>query len=254
MWCSLLCFLWTSNHFLLLEYVAAVLTLYLSIFSLALLLPQGIILLSEALEKLGNSLYFGRRPDMWMAAPSYPSLKPLAGYVSDYLERMVVFKDWLDNGPPVIFWVSGFFFTQAFLTGSKQNFARKFTIPIDTLDFDFEMMDKEHYDQRPADGVYVRGLFFDGARWDSGKKVLADSYPKVLFSAAPVMWLKPAKLDEMADIPHYECPCYKTSDRRGVLATTGHSSNFVMYIRIPADRPQEAWIEAGVALLTQLDD
>jgi dynein heavy chain len=59
--------------------------------------------------------------------------------VQDYLERMAVFGKWLDEGNPVVYWVSGFFFTQAFLTGSKQNFARKFTIPIDTLDTDFEV-------------------------------------------------------------------------------------------------------------------
>jgi dynein heavy chain len=79
-------------------------------------------------------------------------------------------------------------------------------------------------------------------------------HPKVLFSTAPVMWLRPSKICDMKEFKHYNCPCYKTSDRRGVLATTGHSSNFVMYIRIPADRPERLWIEGGVALLTQLDD
>lgn len=60
--------------------------------------------------------------------------------------------------------------------------------------------------------------------------------PQVLFVKAPCMWLRPGTTDSFKTCNHYNCPLYRTADRRGVLATTGHSTNFVMFVKVCAVR------------------
>ena len=84
--------------------------------------------------------------------------------------------------------------------------------------------------------------------------MLAECEPKVLFVELPMMWLRPTKLEELEAKPHYKCPLYKTSERKGTLSTTGHSTNFVMFLQLPSDQPESHWVNRGVAGLTQLAD
>ena len=213
---------------------------------------KGQIVMTGELDALGNAMFDGKIPAMW-AKKSYPSLQPLAAYISELVRRLETLQKWIDEGAPPMFWITGFFFTHAFLTGVLQNYARKYKLPIDTVVFDFEAMPANHdFTKKPDDGAYCNGMFIEGAKWSDENMTLVESDPKVLFTEMPVFWFKPTTQDKRADFPHYLCPIYRTAERRGVLATTGHSSNFVINLTVPSDKPQNHWIKRGVAGLLSL--
>ncbi|CAB3257081.1 unnamed protein product [Arctia plantaginis] len=214
---------------------------------------KGLIIMSQALDLQSNAMLLGKIPSNW-AQVSYPSLKPLSSYVSDFIERLNMLKDWYENGKPPTFWLSGFFFTQALLAGSVQNYARDKQLPIDLLIFDFEVRYMDYEEVPPQCGVYVRGLFMGGGRWDRKNFVIAEQLPKILNDVLPVVWLCPKLKSKFVEGLRYKCPLYKTLERQGVLATTGLSSNFVLAFYLPSDKPSDHWIQRSVALLLQLDN
>ena len=324
------------------------------------------MLITEELQQARLQIIRGTIPALWRPA-SYPSLKPLGSYIRDLALRIKTLKEWVRaEKPPAVFWLSGFFFTQSFLTAILQNYSRKYDIAIDSLAFEFEFLKAKDPTDRaveifdaeaaakkglkvtePEDGALVSGLFLEGCRWDYENQCLAESIPKELYADVPIIHLKPtevvagkqstlrtktkndttikntpadvadvysnindqsgnpkknqtevyrardsmhkssgglgsvatdAALDfEEPDVEEreetcYQCPLYRTSERKGVLKTTGHSSNFVIYVHVPmpmygemtargqgADKSlvqeqkkQGHWLKRGAAMLCQL--
>jgi len=226
---------------------------------------KGLVVMSADLESMSNALYTNGVPELW-AKKAFPSLKPLAAWVEDLSQRLDFVITWVANGPPAAYWVSGFFFPQAFLTGTLQNYARKYKVAIDTVDFDFSVQKSFGKDisKRPDDGCYIYGLFLEGARWDAVEYCIAESQPKELFVDFPAIHLDPQVNRKPPPDGIYACPCYKTTVRAGLLSTTGHSTNFVLMVEVPSKEPCSGnfhkyvetysahWIKRAVALFTTL--
>lgn len=69
----------------------------------------GEVVMSEELDKMATSLFNNEVPASWNAV-GFLSLKPLASWMVDLLKRVEFLSDWIKGGPPVSYWVSGFFF------------------------------------------------------------------------------------------------------------------------------------------------
>merc|ERR1712242_238289 len=136
---------------------------------------------------------------------------------------------WLEHGMPATYVINKFYFTHGFLTGALQNYARKYGIPIDTMDFDYEVIKDEANAVSPDDGIHVTGMYMEACRWDDENFCIGESAPKVLFAVAPMIWIKPAKKED--------------------IDTTGRSTNFVGFVALPSDVDIKHWIKRGAALM-----
>ncbi len=252
---------------------------------------KGLIVMSDTLEAIFDSFLMNQVPQLWNKN-GYLSTKSLSSWTEDFIIRIEHIQSWIKDGQPSSSWISGFFFPQSFLTAVLQTHARKYSLPIDFLKFDFEILEttlsqKEIFEQRqnqifntqelykklkiPEDGIYVHGLFIEAGKWDNSRGGLCDADIRELTSVLPVLWLKPCR--ELQINNRYDAPLYKTPVRAGrdnaknfililfnfsffagVLSTTGHSTNFVLSILIKSRKMPSFWTLRGTALVTLLTD
>lgn len=209
----------------------------------------GDIVMTEDLDKMSEAIFNNQVPPTWVKK-GFLSLKPLASWIEDCNKRIDFLNDWITGGTPSIYWVSGFFFPQAFFTGTLQNYARGNTIAVDKISFGFEFLDDkkpEDFKEKPEIGCVTYGLYLEGCKWDYNTHKLADSDPKKLFVELPIIHFVPIAERAKPMDGIYFMPVYKVLSRTGTLSTTGHSTNFVMKIEVPTDIEAGVWIKAGVA-------
>eukprot|EP00792_Barthelona_sp_PAP020_P008883 TRINITY_DN3255_c1_g1_i1.p1 TRINITY_DN3255_c1_g1~~TRINITY_DN3255_c1_g1_i1.p1 ORF type:complete len:3803 (+),score=1118.83 TRINITY_DN3255_c1_g1_i1:106-11514(+) len=203
---------------------------------------EGIVVMSEHLSDILNSLYDARVPKTWTRL-SWES-PTLGDWLADVDSRCQQYRSWLDlpkDSKPSAFWLGGFYNPQGFLTAVKQEIARAHQgWALDTLHIVTTVKDYtiESVKNPPEEGVYVHGLFLEGCRWNAIDKKLDESSPKELLSELPVLHISASD-----QAPHtqssYDCPVYFTQKRR----------NHIFNVQLPSSASANHWIIRGVALL-----
>jgi len=213
----------------------------------------GEVAMSQELDDMYMCFLMVKVPPAWKI---YDSLKSLGSWYPDLNSRVGFIHNWMCNGVPHVFRLSAFVFPQGFLTGALQFHARKHQIPIDLLSFDFEVSPfetEEQVKELPKNGIYISGLFLEGAMWNQSQKILTDLPAGQLFRQMNVINFIPVDEVKEYEKKKYLCPVYKTAERKGVLTTTGLSSNFILAVTLPCseDNPDK-WTLRGAALITEI--
>lgn len=216
---------------------------------------RGEIAMIDTIESVCSSMSIGKLPTQW-ASKSYPSIKPLSSYVTDLIARLEFLQHWIDYEEPKVFWMPGFYFTQSFITAILQNFARTNKVQIDLVSLENLVTSYESdTDVEQQIGVLIKGLYLEGARWDRISGTLDEPMPRILFDKLPIfdMIAKNSPLDNcLKSDGEYNAPLYQTTERRGTLSTTGHSTNFIMFLQLKTETNIEHWVNRGTAVFCQL--
>ncbi|XP_069857585.1 dynein axonemal heavy chain 2 isoform X2 [Dipodomys merriami] len=212
---------------------------------------QGLIVMSTSLEEIFNCIFDAHVPPLWGKA--YPSQKPLASWTRDLALRVEQFELWASRArPPVLFWLSGFTFPTGFLTAVLQSSARQNNISVDCLSWEFivSTVDDSNLVYPPKDGVWVRGLYLEGAGWDWKNSCLVEAEPMQLVCLMPTIHFRPAESRKKSAKGMYSCPCYYYPNRAG----TSDRASFVIGIDLRSGAmTSDHWIKRGTALLMSLD-
>jgi dynein heavy chain len=241
---------------------------------------DGEIVMTEELAATTNDIFNAKVPRLWMyhATGNERSWinSTMGLWMSNFADRDVQIRNWLNNDRPPHFSFRGFFNPQGFLTAMKQEVTRKHHVDgwaLDDVIYHTEVTEYEKIEsvsKGPREGVYISGLFLDGASWSKATSSLVESEPKKLFAPLPVLYVtgttKKLRHDHIKSGAYgpngpYECPLYKYKIRQDryfigmvSLSSRAQPAGASGVGSIARDAPKSSfWILRGVALTCSRD-
>eukprot|EP00754_Rhynchopus_humris_P030089 Rhum_TRINITY_DN15257_c1_g1::Rhum_TRINITY_DN15257_c1_g1_i3::g.146501::m.146501/K10408/DNAH; dynein heavy chain, axonemal len=218
---------------------------------------SGIVVMSAHLQEARDALYDAKVPPRWIVV-SWPS--PTMGlWFEEVLTRQRQLDSWTKEDRPPKFWLTGFYNPQGFLTSVRQEVTRGhknegWALDDVVLKTEVQKMERHEVDRAPAEGVYVYGLYLEGAGWDKGRQRLKDPLPKEPPRELPVLYVTAVQNDDGKKQPgrqnkqvinKYDCPCYKYPRRNDI--------NWVFDVSLSCEEEKHHWQLRGACLLCTVE-
>ncbi|PIK59135.1 hypothetical protein BSL78_03940 [Apostichopus japonicus] len=182
---------------------------------------DGTIIMSENLKDALDNMYDARVPRLWEKV-SWESTT-LGFWFTELIERNTQFRLPDCHAQEI--------------TRAHKGWALDSVV----LHNDMTRFMKEDIASAPAEGVYVHGLFLDGAGWVAETADLWSHQPKILFTPLPVAHVYAINATGTKDPRLYECPVYKKPRRTDLT--------YIFPLLLKTVQHPDHWILRGVALL-----
>ena len=222
---------------------------------------KGEVVMTAELQETLDSIFDAKVPFYWentLTGDEFSWRLPTLGlWFTSLLNRDTQYRSWLDNGSPKSFWLTGFFNPNGCLTAMKQDVTRKHRSEkwaLNDIVYHTEVTSFERIEQiknLPNEGMYIHGLFLEGAAWSKQEGILVESQPKVLFVPLPVLFIsgntkkneEKSRKEMFGSIGPYECPVYKYGNR------TDKNLIFFANLKCTEENYPKKWVLRGTALL-----
>uniref|UniRef100_A0A8C9TU55 Dynein axonemal heavy chain 10 n=1 Tax=Scleropages formosus TaxID=113540 RepID=A0A8C9TU55_SCLFO len=210
----------------------------------------GEVGMSSELDEVARAFFNGQIPAIWRKlAPD--TLKSLGNWMVHFKRRFDQYSSWVEEGEPIVMWLSGLHIPESYLTALVQATCRKNGWPLDRSTL-YTQVTKyntaEEVTEKPGQGCFVSGLYLEGADWDIEEGCLVRSKPKVLVVQLPVLKVIPIEAHRLKLQNTLRTPVYTTSMRRNAMGV-----GLVFEADLFTTKHMSHWVLQGVCLLLNAD-
>ncbi|XP_078034863.1 dynein axonemal heavy chain 7 [Augochlora pura] len=227
----------------LLKHTLAVLTRTLQSLKLVF---EGSLPFTDSLQTISERLYKNKVPHIWKNIKNNNITDNLGYYIDNLKKRIHFLKQWMNEGCPSIIWLDALYFGKMFFSTILSTFSKKYDIPIEEIELEFKIMNNET-DIKNVDAYFIRGLHLSGARWDTEKNILAETFKYIYWQDMPPICVTFSHNKKDTNNV-YQCPLYVTAAQCVDKNIRSISNNYIINIPLITNRNRSHWVKCGTAL------
>jgi dynein heavy chain len=212
---------------------------------------KGELGMSADLDSVGQGLLNGILPPSWLKLTP-ATRKGLANWISFWMKRQAQYANWVQEGEPLVMWLSGLSIPETFLAAVVQTTCRRKKWPLDKSTLFTKVTQAvrpEDITERLQDGCYISGLYIEGAAWDIKSSRLVRQPPKLLIQEMPVLQVIPVEAHRLKLSGTFRSPVYVTSDRKSAAGV-----GMVFEADLDSKEHSSHWTLQGTALVLNSDN